>query len=189
MQGRKGILQTRAPASKGPYIICMQKAPYRYAGSPCDRESLQKMTPTDKATLQARCPYMQGATTDKGPLQTRGLHRQGVYTDKGPLQTRGSIDTVQFLQTMSPYRQGPLQTRVPYRPETHTDTGPPHTLCNFYRRQGAPTWYTCKAASDPTDRDPLLNKGLFQTLCNSYRKRAITNKGPLHDIQARGPYW
>ena len=38
------------------------------------------MAPTNKATLQTRCPYIQGTPTDKGALHTRGPHIQGVHT-------------------------------------------------------------------------------------------------------------
>ena len=64
-------------------------------------------------------------------------------------------------------------------------------------KQGIPIYRCCAIStnkeplhdihSDPTGREPLQNKELLQTLCNSYRKGAPTNKGPPHDIQAKGP--
>ena len=68
----------------------MQGAPKGKSG----QGSIQKMAPTDKATLQTRGPYIQGVSTDKGALQTSGDHRQGVHTDKGPLQQKTPIDDV-----------------------------------------------------------------------------------------------
>ena len=101
MQGREGLLQTRAPASKGP---CKQgpqhdiqaKGPIQvYCREPLktrahvDRGPLHKIAP-----IQTKRPYRQGVLTYKGPLQTRGPHRQGVHTEKGPLQQRTPIDDV-----------------------------------------------------------------------------------------------
>ena len=73
MQGRKEHLQTRgfyrAPASKGPlqYIQVCREPLKTHA----DTGLLQKMASTDKATLQIRGPYIQGA------LQTKGLYSKG----------------------------------------------------------------------------------------------------------------
>ena len=89
----------------------------------------------------------------------------------------------------------------PYRQlRAHTDKGPLHDIQT--RPQGVPTdKEPCRHCAistdkvplhdiqerDPTNMDPLQNKGLLQMLCNSYRKGAPTKKGPLHYIQARGP--
>ena len=57
MQGREGLLQTRAPVSKGPYMKYSQKGPIQVCRESLkirahpDMGPLQKMAPTDKATL------------------------------------------------------------------------------------------------------------------------------------------
>ena len=88
MQGHEGLLHARASGNNGPYMIYRQRAPYRYAGSPkdkspCEQGLLQKMAPTEKATLQTRSPYIQGTSTYNRALQTWGL------TDKEFIQTKG----------------------------------------------------------------------------------------------------
>ena len=93
MQSREGLLQTRAPASKG----IQAKGPIEVCREPLKTRAhadLHKMVPTDKVTLQTKGPYIQGVSTDKGALQTRGHHRQEVYTDKGPPQQITLIDDV-----------------------------------------------------------------------------------------------
>ena len=72
MKGREGLLQTRTPASKGPYMIMMiyrQRAPYRYAGVPKDKSPCRQGAPTENG------PYRQSDPTDKGSLHTRGSYR------------------------------------------------------------------------------------------------------------------
>ena len=182
----KGPMQTRspciqeAPTDKGPLHGHSQTG--NLQGALTDREFIQTRDIYSKGPLKTMSiSYRQGALTDnKGPLQTiRGLYRQLVA-----LQTRGSIDTVQLLQTRCPYRWEPLQTRVLCRPEALTDKGPLQTLCNFYRQ--GPLHEI--QASDPTDREPVPNKGLFNYSHCSIR----TGKGPYKQgtptrYTAKGP--
>ena len=128
--------------------------------------------------------YMQGCkgllqtgplATSKGPyiIYKQGPHTgmQGDPNDKsssrrGPLQTKrhyikGVLKYKGPLQTGGTIDKGPLQTKGPHRQGVHTDKGPLQ------------------------QKTPIVT---LQTLCNSYRKGAPTNKEPLHDIQARDHY-
>ena len=121
MQGRKGILQTRAPASKVPYIIYMQRAPCK--------EPLKTRAHATGGPFR-NDPYKQSDSTHKRSLQTRSLYRQMASTANDPYR-RCVIPTDKGLsQTI--FRKGHVQTRA------HTNKGPLQTLCNFYKH-GAPT--------------------------------------------------
>ena len=91
---------------------------------------------------------------------------------------------------------GPLQTRVPHIPEAPKDKGPLQTLCYFYRRCAISTdkgpLYDIQARPQGTPQagSPYRTRGSNRCCAiPTGRKGAPINKGPLHDIQTRSPYW
>ena len=103
--------------------------------------------------------------------QTRSPCRQWAPTERGPTD-KGLLQTLCNFHRQRALTDnlGPLQTirglltRGPYRPIRKNDK----IYCGKELQ-----------SVDPT------NKNLLQTLCNSYRRGAPTNKGSLHYIQAR----
>ena len=94
----------RTPASKGPYIIYRQKAPYRHAGSPINsynKSPCRQMVPTESG------PYRQVALTYKGALQTRGPYIKGAPTDKWAYR-QGALTDKEFIQIRGFHSKGPL---------------------------------------------------------------------------------
>ena len=114
MQGREGLLQTRAPASKGLYMI-YRKGPHTgMQGAPEDKSPCGQRAPTENGHIR------QSNSTDEVSLHTRGL------TDKGGSQTRSS------------YRQMAFTAEDPYRRSViPTDKGLSQTIMGPYRQLGA----------------------------------------------------
>ena len=197
MQGREGLLQTRAPtskgpckqgplqarapASKGPCMIYRQNAPYRYTGSP-QRQEPMRTGPTENV------PY-----TDKGTLQTRGphifraLYRQGGpkggLTDKEFIQTKGLASTARdpYRRCVIPKDKGLLQTiRV-----LIDNQGPYRQLRAIQTRAGFIDTVQFIQTRGSYRQGPLQIRV-------PYKAEAPTNKGPPTDavqfLQTRDPY-